>query len=180
MAQEQKQKRCPHTRLPLLSVAELLARFDPSTHERLLDMLEGKIEGVGTLEAVALFENVNFDSSHFAERKALAVGPSCTYKTVEEIRGRWLNDLPSQRLYPTGICFVHPQVPAREFLPTCRYCSRRLEPELMNMKLESWLCTHCGRQLEDMVLVPQHPPNPREEGDGDDNEQGDNTAAAEE
>jgi len=34
------------------------------------------------------------------------VGPNCTYKTSADTDGKWLNDLPSQRQYPTMVAEV--------------------------------------------------------------------------
>jgi hypothetical protein len=81
------------------TLAEFLTLFSPSLHESLILLLSK--EGV---DALVCFENKMFDSPHFGERSALAVGPGCTYKSPEEVRGRHLGDLPSQRKYP--IAFV--------------------------------------------------------------------------
>lgn len=53
-------------------------------------------------EAVVLFENVQMDSSSFGERKMVVVGPGCSIESVAACEDKWLNDLPSQRLYPQG------------------------------------------------------------------------------
>lgn len=50
---------------------------------------------------VVCFENHDFSSSRFGDRSALGVGKNNTYKNIKECEGRWLNDLPSQRQYPT-------------------------------------------------------------------------------
>lgn len=49
-----------------------------------------------------LFVNLDFSSSQFGAWTVMAVGPNQTCKTVEEIAGRHLNDLPSQRQYPVA------------------------------------------------------------------------------
>jgi len=51
-------------------------------------------------EALVLFENVQMDSSQFGRQTVMCVGPERTYKSVAEIEGRWLGDLPSERQYP--------------------------------------------------------------------------------
>jgi len=51
-----------------------------------------------------LFENLQFDSSAFGQLAVLLIGPSCTYKTIDEIEGQHLGDLPSQRKYPVAYC----------------------------------------------------------------------------
>ena len=62
-------------------------------------------------EAVVLFENVAMDSSSFGERKVVIVGPDRGIESVAACEGKWLNDLPSQRLYPQAF------VPLGELLP---------------------------------------------------------------
>lgn len=54
------------------------------------------------VEALVVFECQQMDSSSFGSRTALIVGAPFTYKSVEATEGRWLNDLPSQRQYPTS------------------------------------------------------------------------------
>lgn len=80
-----------------VSKAEFLALFDLSVH----DKIEQSIV-LNRAVAVVCFENPTMDSSAFGSRTALCVGPGCTYKTPEEVDGKWLNDLPSQRQYPTA------------------------------------------------------------------------------
>lgn len=53
-----------------------------------------------TTLAIVMFENLAMDSSAFGDRKFLAVGPTLTYKTVEEIKNQRLGDTPSRFLYP--------------------------------------------------------------------------------
>lgn len=67
--------------------------------------IEAAIERTGATHLV-LFKNQQFDSSQFGSSSVLCVGPSCTYKTVEECEGQHLNDLPSQREYAELWCEV--------------------------------------------------------------------------
>lgn len=46
-------------------------------------------------------ENLQMDSHAFGRSSVLAVGPGKTYATLEALEGKWLNDLPSERQYPT-------------------------------------------------------------------------------
>lgn len=57
---------------------------------------------------LVLFENQQMDSSNFGNRTCLCVGPNNTYKTVEDVKSSHLNDLPSQRQYPTCFCRIDP------------------------------------------------------------------------
>lgn len=49
-----------------------------------------------------LFVNHDFSSSKFGAWTVMAVGPNQTYKTVEDVHGSHLFDLPSQRQYPVA------------------------------------------------------------------------------
>ena len=80
--------------LQSLSWAEFAEKFDPEVHKLLIESRQRP--GV---VALVLFENQQMDSSKFGNRSALRVGPSCSTKTVEELDGKWLFDLPSVRQY---------------------------------------------------------------------------------
>jgi hypothetical protein len=54
-------------------------------------------EGVTHL---VVFQNITLDSSRLGDETILAIGPAMTYKTLAEVEGRHLYDLPSQRQYP--------------------------------------------------------------------------------
>lgn len=58
--------------------------------------------------AVVLFRNEAMDSSECGRMTVLGVGEGFTCKTVEEVEGMWLNDLPSQRQYPVVYCKKDP------------------------------------------------------------------------
>lgn len=85
--------------LPQITPQEFLAEFDPSVHHKIAD----SASATGAI-AFVMFENGDLSSSRLGERTALAVGPNCTYKTVEDCAGHHLNDLPSQRQYAKSWC----------------------------------------------------------------------------
>jgi hypothetical protein len=78
-----------------VTLDELLKDFSPEGREKVLRSARHT-----NADALVLFENVQMDSSQFGSQSVLCVGPTCTYKSVQETDGRWLNDLPSQRQYP--------------------------------------------------------------------------------
>ncbi len=84
------------TKLEKVTLQELLERFEAEIRMVI-------VERIATLGAshVVCFENLQMDSSAFGARTALMVGPTCTYKTVDEIRERRLGELPSVFQYPT-------------------------------------------------------------------------------
>jgi hypothetical protein len=84
-----------------ISMPELLELFDESVHQAILDAADRY-----DATYIVVFENHNFDSSAFGARTAMTVGPNNTYKSPAECEGKWLNDLPSQRQYPTAYAHV--------------------------------------------------------------------------
>lgn len=80
-----------------ITEAELLEMFDPEVHDRLRASLD-KHDGL------VVFENQAFDSSQFGARSALPYGPEASNKRLEDLEGKWLNDLPSQRQYAVAYC----------------------------------------------------------------------------
>ena len=66
------------------------------------DVRERVAESAQRLEATgaALFVNQQMDSSHCGDSSVLLFGPKLTYKGPEDIEGKWLFDLPSERQYP--------------------------------------------------------------------------------
>lgn len=87
--------------LKQLTAVEFLGKFDPTVHARIIELAK-------TPDAIALavFENITFDSSLFGQRTAYVVGPNNTFKTLEQIDGKWVNDLPSQRMHATSYVTV--------------------------------------------------------------------------
>lgn len=76
---------------------ELLKAFDPSCHEGLASALQ--LPGT---DGLIVFENVDLSSSQLGARTAVAYGPERTIKSLDDAKGRHINDLPSQRQYPTA------------------------------------------------------------------------------
>ena len=83
--------------LKKITLEELIAKFDPSVHEKIR-----RIAGKEGTTHMVLFENVDFSSSRFGACSALAIGPGNTYRTLEEVENAHLGDLPSERKYPTA------------------------------------------------------------------------------
>jgi hypothetical protein len=78
---------------------ELLAQADKKIHHTLLNMAYD----TGT-EGFIVFENLQLDSSSLGQRTFVVYGPDKTYKSPKSAEDSWLNDLPSQRQYPTAFC----------------------------------------------------------------------------
>lgn len=84
---------------------ELLKEVDPATVSSVRAMAK-KTAATG----LVLFRNMDFNSSNFGCQSLVAIGPTCTYKVIEECEGKHLNDLPSQRQYPDMWCPVQSEV----------------------------------------------------------------------
>ncbi len=54
--------------------------------------------------ALVKFENHDFWSSQLGASTVMRIGPHCSFHAPEELEGRHLNDLPSQRQYATVYC----------------------------------------------------------------------------
>lgn len=83
-----------------LTAKEFLSLFDPSVH----DQIKAAAKRYPNATAVVCFENLDMCSSELGHRSALVVGPDNTFTSVEDCRGKHLNDLPSQRQYPVSWC----------------------------------------------------------------------------
>lgn len=83
-------------------IEHVIPSHDYETSKRLgfLHSVEEMLRRQTKATAIVLFENINMCSSNFGFNKALAVGPGLTFPSVESCEGKWLNDLPSVRLYP--------------------------------------------------------------------------------
>lgn len=80
-----------------LTAQTLLDQFDEEVHDKIREAIKST-----QATHIVLFENLDMSSSSLGKRTALCVGPSCTFKSPEDCEGKHLNDLPSQRQYPTG------------------------------------------------------------------------------
>lgn len=81
-----------------LTPKELFELFDPTIH----DPIRMAVANYPDAESVVVFENPDLCSLSMGARTALVCGPSNTYKSWEDTKGKWLYDLPSQRQYPIG------------------------------------------------------------------------------
>ena len=81
-----------------ITFAELLREF-PNHGSHLHNLVTSR----GATHFV-VFENQDLSSSHLGEKSGIAIGSDFTYKTLEEVEGKWLGDLPSQRKYPVRFC----------------------------------------------------------------------------
>jgi hypothetical protein len=50
---------------------------------------------------ICIFENLDMWSSNLGSSSALCYGPGCTYKTIDDLKGQHLGDVPSRFKYPT-------------------------------------------------------------------------------
>lgn len=80
---------------------EMLKELEPEVVIGVKSMAE-KTAATG----LVLFRNMDMSSSNFGCSSIVAIGPTCTYKTVEDCEGTYLNDMPSQRQYPELYCEV--------------------------------------------------------------------------
>ena len=78
----------------LINHFEFLELFDPSIHQTIIDKCKEY-----KADYVVCFENQDLSSSECGRRTAMPVGENNTYKTLAKVKGKWLNDLPSQRQY---------------------------------------------------------------------------------
>ncbi len=85
--------------LSQISLGQLLALMSESVRDRVVALARQP----GTTHLV-FFENQMLDSSACGQSTVLAIGPSCIYKTLADVQGTWLHDLPSQRQYPQFWC----------------------------------------------------------------------------
>ncbi len=78
---------------------QLLGMFSENVHAPLADTMKRWPSAAGMI----VFENLDMGSSRLGERSAMPFGPDNTIKSVDDVRGKWLNDLPSQRQYPVAV-----------------------------------------------------------------------------
>lgn len=78
---------------------QLLSMFSENAHAALVDAMKRWPTAIGMI----VFENLDMGSSSLGERSAMPYGPDNTIKTLDDVKGKWLNDLPSQRQYPVAV-----------------------------------------------------------------------------
>lgn len=81
------------------TAVEVLDKFHTELYPMILDSIERN-----SATHFVYFVNPDMSSSQLGNSTGLCVGPDCTFKTPEDCRGKWLNDLPSQRQYPEIYC----------------------------------------------------------------------------
>lgn len=79
--------------------AQLLGMFSENVHQALDDTMYRWPRALGMI----VFENLDVSSSRLGERSAMPFGPDNTIKSLDDVKGKWLNDLPSQRQYPVAV-----------------------------------------------------------------------------
>ena len=79
--------------------AQLLGMFSEDTHAPLTETMKRW----PTAEGMIVFECLDMSSSRLGERSAMPYGPDNTIKALDDVKGKWLNDLPSQRQYPVAV-----------------------------------------------------------------------------
>lgn len=80
-----------------ITLAQLLKLFDAEVRPR-IQAIAARTDA----SHLVVFENGQFDSSQAGARTAMLIGPGCTHKTLDAVRGQHLHDLPSQRQYPVS------------------------------------------------------------------------------
>lgn len=78
-----------------ITYEELLSMFDEKSAREISD----KATEIDSTHAV-VFENAELRVDAPINRTALLVGPNNTCKSIAEVEGRYLGDLPSERVYP--------------------------------------------------------------------------------
>lgn len=91
-----------------ITFERLLKLFDESTHADLRRLAKRP-----DVSHLVVFENRQLDSSRAGDRTAVIIGPGCSYKTLDAVRGLHLHDLPSQRQYPASYVVLDNQAKAR-------------------------------------------------------------------
>jgi hypothetical protein len=123
--------------LSQISLGQMLALMD----ERVRDRMMALAHKPGTTQLV-FFENQMLDSSHCGESSIVAIGPDHTYKSVAEVQGQWLHDLPSQRQHPQFCCEANKtDARAANWCPFCKrpishgYCT----PGYRGNHIQQWV-----------------------------------------
>jgi hypothetical protein len=81
-----------------VTMDEFLTLFDETVHETIKQRFSiQNVTGIVCFETQAL----ELIAAGRARRTAVIVGPTCTFKSVDDCQGKWLGDLPSERLYPS-------------------------------------------------------------------------------
>lgn len=73
--------------------------FKPEIINAILTGIETLAKRPGVTHIV-VFENINLDASQGGRKTAVVVGPSCTYKSLDDVRDKHLGSAPSDHQYP--------------------------------------------------------------------------------
>ncbi len=123
--------------LSQINLSQLLALMDESVRSRVIALALKP----GTTQLV-FFENQMLDSSACGQSTVLAIGPSCTYKTLADVQGKWLHDLPSQRQYPQYWCNAKESAAhAGNWCPICKCPIRHgfCTPGYRGVHIQQWI-----------------------------------------
>lgn len=80
-----------------ISLPEFLTLFAPAVQDAIV-----KIYAREDVSGVVCYENLDLSSSQIGTRSALAYGPGCQVKTIEEAAKYRLGDVPSRFQYPVA------------------------------------------------------------------------------
>lgn len=80
-----------------LTLEELNKQFEHDT-----DILAKVLNQLTRSDVIGLvlFRNEQMDSSYYDDVASIIFGENCTYKSLKDVEGKHLYDLPSQRQYP--------------------------------------------------------------------------------
>jgi hypothetical protein len=133
-----------------ISPQELVSYFDPSVHQDIVDRINRfKATHVVVVEDLELIPKPHHRIT------AVVVGPNNTWRTPKDAVGKWIGDLPSQRLYPTkyattdnwpAVASIPPRKPQRPEVaviqppPVNLFCTSRITPQAIAQWLESPAC----------------------------------------
>jgi hypothetical protein len=120
-----------------ISLNQMLALMDESVRDRVVALAHNP--GITHL---VFFENQALDSSHLGESSVVAIGPENTFKSLADIEGKWLHDLPSQRQYPQFWCDVDgASADAANWCPNCKRPIRRgfCTPGYRGVHIQQWI-----------------------------------------
>jgi hypothetical protein len=84
-------------KLEQITLEALVALFEPTVRPQILSLAQSN----PTDKGLVVFENIDMSSPNLGQRSVMVVGPSRTYKTIEECEGQHLGDVPSRFQYAT-------------------------------------------------------------------------------
>lgn len=119
---------CESCSIPEVMTIHDLIRVDDMSDSVMMLLLDAIREFQPT--HLVLFQCQQMDSSCFGSSTIIPIGPNNTYKTMEDVKGKWLHDLPSQRQYP--VAFYHVECPRNKlYLLYCKSQGFDNQPDAM-------------------------------------------------